>query len=258
MPTRSAPLASGALTSGIIKGNFSGDTSINSSSQVVGSGYIQAGHITSLTIDGSVTAGVNTGGAIANSGAIRANGVITALTIDGAVTGTKANPVIISATTGAAKGSKSTTDIAIQNITITHAAAWLDVLAGYGPTVSNTTGVGLGTPADGSAQIGTITFGSTLSASNIVAGVEPDATTGNFGTATNTSIPLKVGDLHSSIASIIVTGMATGDSTPTDSFGIEAENLGSVKVDGATLPTNLAPGAPESVNGTNLYLLQVS
>ncbi|HEX4087058.1 MAG TPA: hypothetical protein VHY22_19245, partial [Chthoniobacteraceae bacterium] len=251
-------LSSSTIASAIIRGNLTGDASINSATVVNGSGYIQGGQITSLNIHGNVTSGSNSGGQIANSGAIRSTGAIDALTIGGQVTGNSSNPVIISAANGVVNAKHLTSDLAIHNIAIGQAAAYLDILAGYTPTVSNTSGIALGTPVDGSAQIGTVTFGATLSASNIVAGAEPDPTTGNFGTATNISIPSKVGDLHSSIASIIVTGAATGDSVPTDSFGIVAENLGSVIVNGVSLPTNLSPGAPESVDGSNLYLLEVT
>jgi len=253
----------GNLTNATIDGNLTGNTTINSATAVVGSGYIQASHIANLKIVGNVTSGANSGGKIANSGAIRSAGDIVSLTIEGLVTGTSANPVIISAQSGTGGSATPPTDLAIQTVKIDQAATYLDILAGYSPTVStgsgstaDPAGAPLGTPVDGSAQIGTVTFGSTLSASNIAAGAEPGAS-GFFGNADNKAAP-KTGTLHSSIASIIVTGQATGDSTPTDSFGFVAENLLSVKVNGVIIPTNnLTPGTPVAINGTNLYLLEV-
>jgi len=253
--------STGALTTGVIKGSLIGNTAIGSTTAVVASGYIQAGDIGTLVIQGNVTSGSNSGGEIANSGAIRSAGNILSLTIQGAVTGTAANPVFISAAQGPGKSAKPKTDVAIGSVTIGQAAAYLDLLAGYGPTVSTATdpaGAPLGTPVDGSAQIGAVTFKSTLSASNVVAGVEPDSN-GQFGTMGDAAIPAKLGDLQSFIASIIVGGQATGDSTPTDSFGFVAEKLQTVEVDGTAIPTDhLTVGTPEAVNGTNLFLLEVS
>lgn len=251
--------AGGNLTNGLIKGNLTGGITTTT---VVGSGYIQAGHIGTLEIDGNVTSGTNSKGEIANSGAIRSSGDISSLTIKGEVTGTPDNPVYISATQGPSASARLKTDVAIQSVTIDQAVTYLDLLAGYSPTVSKTTdpaGAPLGTPTDGSAQIGTVTFGSTLSASNLVAGAEPDSS-GHFGTTGNTAIATKtVANVQSSIASIIVAGQATGDSTPADSFGFVAEKLETVMVNGVTILTSgLQPGIPVAVNGTNLFLLEVS
>jgi hypothetical protein len=254
------------LTSGIIKGNLIGNTAIDSSSAVVGSGYLQFGEIGSLNISGNVTSGANSGtGGLADSGAIRSAGGILALTIGGEVTGTAADPVVISATQGKVN-SMNPKGYAINSATFGGAVSYLDLLAGYNTNVSTTTGgtthpagAPLGTPVNGSAQIDTVTFLSTLSASNVVAGVEPDSS-GNFGTTGNKGIPINAGALHSSIASIIVDGHASGDSNAADSFGFVADTLGSVTANGATVSgADLKPGTPVLVTGTtNLYLLEVS
>lgn len=255
-------LAAGSLTHATIQGNLTGNTAIDSSTAVVNSGYIQAAHIGSLAIAGNVTSGANSAGAIANSGAIRSSTDILSLLIGGEVTGTAANPVVISAAQGPAVSGNPKTDVAIQSVTIDHAVTSLDLLAGYNPTVSTTSnpaGAPLGTPVDGAAQIGEVHFGSTLSASNVVAGVEPDAM-GRFGTAGNFAIAPARGEanLMSSIAEIIVAGQATGNSTAGDSFGFVAQTLGTVEVNGVILTGHLTAGTPVAVNGSNLYRLEVA
>jgi hypothetical protein len=261
--------AGGELALGVIHGGLIGNTKIDSKTAVVGSGYILAGEIGMLDIVGNVASGANSGGAIANSGAIRSSADILSLVIGGTVTGSAANPVFISATEGPSTSAHPKTDLAIQSVTIHEAATYLDVLAGYSPVVSTTTtsgnttttnpaGAPLGTPTDGAAQIGTVTFGSTLSASNIVAGAEPDSK-GQFGTTGNTAIKPATGKtgLMSSIAEIIIAGQATGNKTAGDSFGFVAEKLEEIEIDGKMVSTDhLVPGTPVAVNG-NLFLLEV-
>ncbi len=258
-------IATGALGNAIIKGNLTGNQMIDSAAAVVNSGYIQAGEITSLDIKGSVTAGLNSGGEIANSGAIRSSQNIVSLTIGGDVTGTKSNPVVISAQQGVPHPKSLLPDLALGTVTIGGNATWLDLLAGYGPTVSTTSGgvtnpagAPLGTPVDGSAQIDLVKVIGNLAASNIVAGAEPGSN-GQFGTAGDTAIATKiVFGVQSQIASVIVEGTVTGDSTMGDSFGIVSEVLGSVTVmGGANLATGLTAGTPKAVDGTNLFLLEV-
>lgn len=257
-------LATGKLTAGLIKGSLAGSTAIDSDTAVVDAGYLQAGQIGTLSIKGDVTSGINSGaGALANVGAIRSGKNIVSLSIGGEVTGTSANPVVISAASGASTSSRPKTDVAIQSVTIGQAVDFLDLLAGYSPTVStgsgttaNPAGAPLGTPTDGSAQIGTVTFGSSLTATNVVAGVMPDSN-GEFGTAGDAAIPTGIGDVHSTIAGIIVDGQVNG--TSSGSFGFVAELLKNVMVDGATVPTaGLVVGMPEAINGTNEFLLVVA
>jgi hypothetical protein len=260
----------GNLTTATIHGNLAGNgaTPINSATAVVGAGYLQAGHIGTLDIMGSVTSGTNMAGPglIANSGAIRSASDILSLTIDGPVTGVAGNPVIISAQQGPGTSAHLTSDLAIGSVTVHGAVSYLDLLAGYSPTVStisgsttNPAGAPLGTPTDGAAQMGTLNF-STLSASNLVAGATPDSS-GQFGTTGTTAIAPRSGafGVLSTIAKIIVAGVATGDSTPGDSFGIVAQHFGIMEVNGSgnIIPgANLIPGMPSAVNGTNLFLLE--
>jgi hypothetical protein len=250
-------LTAGIIKGMIIQGSLSGSQAINSTAAVTDSGYIQGGEIASLNIGGNVTAGVNAGtGALANCGAIRSSADIISLAIGGNVVGTKANPVVISAAQGSGTKTTSTTDLAIGTVAIGGNASSMDLLAGYG---TDTTSSALGNPVDGSAQINSVTITGALAASNIVAGVAPDSG-GFFGTTGDTAITPKLAtNVMSSIAKIVVTGTATGDGTPADSFGIVAEKLLSVTVQGGSnLATGLIVGTPKAVGTTNLFLLEVT
>lgn len=266
--------ANGTIGKIVIDGDLSGSSNVNSSSPVVGSGYIQGGHIQSVKIGGNVSAFANAGtGGIANSGAIRASGKIDSLEIDGSVTGVKGNPVFISAVQGSTS-KHAALDVALGSVTIKGNATYLDVLAGYGPDTSTTTGTGsgavtnpvgapLGAPLDGTAQIGTVSVGGNLSSSNIAAGVARNPG-GYFGAAGDSAIhgaDNKTG-LHSSIAKIIVGGTATGDGTNSGSFGFVAQQVVSILVNQVDLgKTLLQPGpendlVPKQISG-NLFALEV-
>jgi hypothetical protein len=264
-------ISGGTLGSALIKGNLTGGA-VNSSTAVTNNGYIEARTITSLEVKGNVTSGSNAGtGGIANSGDIRSTGNIVSIAIDGAVTGSATDPVIISAASG--PSGKTKTDLAIASATFGQSVSYLDLLAGYNSTVSTTTGnttnaVGapLGTPTDATAQIGTVNVVGNLSATNIVAGVIGVNGTnypakGQFGTANDTAIATGgITGLYSSIASIVIQGTATGDSTSGDSFGFVAREVVAVKVDNAPIDLNAGPGndhlVPVTVNG-NLFVNEV-
>ena len=258
-----AVVIGGSLNKMVVKGSLLGNQGIDSATAVVNNAYIQALQIVSLDIQGDVKSGLNAGGAIANSGAIRATRDISSITIEGNVMGSAAVPVIISAQQGA-----TALDIAIGSLTIgtsnmkTSTVDYLDVLAGYSANVNNGASP-LGTPVDGSAQIGGALSGTasgikifgTMAASNIVAGAEPDAN-GQFGTASNIAIPAKVvSGLVSKIASLTVSGAVSGDGNANDSFGIVAQSFGTVSLDGTTY-TPASAGVPKAING-NLFLLEV-
>lgn len=246
-----------------------GGTTTTTTTAVAESGYIQGGRIESLKIGGNVSTFANsTGGAVSNNGSIRATANIDSLEIDGNVTGVSGDVAYISAAHGASTSKHAKSDVALGKVTIKGSVSYLDILAGYGADTSTTTGTGtnavtnpegapLGNMADGTAQIGTISIGGTLSASNIVAGVAPNSS-GYFGAAGDAAISgtdNKVG-LHSSIAKIVVGGMAAGDGTSTGSFGIVAQKLPSISID-QTVLGSLTPGAPRQING-NLYALEIT
>jgi hypothetical protein len=256
-------LVVGSLGTGTIGGNLAGGN-MSSKSSVSGSGYLQAGGIGSLTIDGNISSGTNKSGEIANGGAIRSLANIGSLTVDGAITGTAANPVYIAAKEGANISASSTTDLAIGSVTIDGAVSYMDLLAGYGANVSTTSTSGsttttdaagnpLGNMADGSAQIGTVTLGSTIGGSNIVAGIAPDSN-GHFGTIGDKVISGKLTKAVSSIANIIVAGQATTDA---GSFGFVARSIGAVTVN-KTAVTPVTPGTPKEIGASNIYVLEVA
>jgi hypothetical protein len=262
-------ISGGTLGNALIKGNLTGGV-VTSTTAVTNSGYLQAGTITSLEIKGNVTSGSNSNSAgIANSGDIRAGANIVSIAIDGAVTGTGTNPVIISAASGPFGTTK--TDLAIARATFGKSVSYLDLLAGYTPTVStssggttNPVGAPLGTPADATAQIGTVSVTGNLSATNIVAGVigvngTNFPASGKFGTANDTAISTGgIAHLHSSIANIIIQGTAAGDSTTGDSFGFVAQEVVAAKVDGVNVDLNAGPDNDflVPVSG-NLYVNEV-
>ena len=258
-------IATGALGTAAINGNLTGSQMIDSATAVVNSGYIQAGQINALDIKGSVIAGLNSGGKIANSGAIRSSRDIVSLTIGGDVTGTKSNPVVISAQQGVPHPGSLLPDLAIRSVTIGGNAT--------GSTCSPATAPPSAPPPAASPTPRARRWGhrstarprSTWSRSsatsprcNTGAGAQPDSN-GQFGTAGDMAIAAKtVFAVQSQIASVIVGGTATGDSTMGDNFGIVSEVLGSVTVmGGANLATGLHAGTPKAVDGTNLFLLEV-
>jgi hypothetical protein len=269
-----AIITSANLNSGIINGNLAGSQTIASASPVTNTAIIEAGNIVKLTIGGDVIAGINTTPIpssdksdlvnITNSGAIRAAGFIGSLTIDGTVTGyagdtinkLSADPVIISAATGAKNSKMPAANIAINSLTIGGAAEYLDVLAGYNSSVSTTTvGGQLGSPMTGSAQINSVLFKSSIAATNIVAGAVSDPATGEFGTSTNTLISAGT---TPSIANVTIEGAIVDMMGDPNTYGIVANVLQVVSVDGTQIPTDgLTFNTPAPINGTNTNLLEV-
>jgi hypothetical protein len=272
-------LLAGGLSNGLIKGNLTGAT-VDSTTALAGSGYIEAGTIQALAINGNITAGANThvttngsantpDGQIADSGAIRSTANIVSLTVGGNVSGsvnsyatttnknspmgTIVNPVFISAAQSAGLNAKSTTDVAIQNVAFDGNVNYLDVLAGYSPSgTGGSATADLGTPTDSTAQIASVLVKGNLSATNIVAGAAPGST-GMFGTNGDkaiavTPVSTKVTSL---IASIIVDGTATGDSTAGDTFGFVAQQVRSVYA--ANAPSLILHPGPD-----NDFLVPVS
>ena len=258
--------AQGTLGKALVGGNLVGGTISDSSGPLFASGFIEAKTISSLEIKGTVTSGSNSGtGGIADSGAISATQNIVSLAIDGAVTGTAANPVLVSALQGTRVGK---TDLAISSLTFQGNVSYLDVLAGYSPaSVTTAAAAPLGTPTDGTAQIGTVTFAANLSATNVAAGVTgisngtkypPD---GQFGTKSDAAIATGgVKGLYSSIAKILVEGTTAGDSTSGDSFGFVAQNVVTVALGNPPVYANLNSGPDNDflfpVSG-NLYVNEV-
>jgi hypothetical protein len=196
------------------------------SADVVDSGFVGAGRIGALLIDGDVRTGTNGGTHLAGSAAIRAVGDITSLIIGGDLSGNATQRAVIAAG-GAAPASKNKT---IGALTINGDTSFADILGGYGldPTGVNTVG-GL-TNAD--AQMGTVQFLGSITATNVVAGVSagPD---GRFGTADD-EIPtgMEVTNdpaIRSRIAKLEILGAVAPNQ---EIFGVVAQVIASKNVTG--------------------------
>lgn len=178
----------------------------------------------SATIGGSVKSGDNNFGIAFNR--------IGTLKIAGDVIGNESSPVLIAAR---AEGLPDTQKgaIAIQSITVNGNMTFTQIGAGYSLSFGNGT-------VD--AAIGTITVGKNMVASSIVAGI--DKTTGAFGDGDDKLIGNSRGSANviAKIASIKIGGQLYG--TPIakpDSFGIEAEQIGSIQVGKVKLALTNSP-----------------
>jgi hypothetical protein len=99
-------------------------------------------------------------------------------------------------------------------------------------------------PVNADAQIGKVIVKGSWSGSSLVAGIE-DTTADGFGrndaVITGDSTPSVV----SRIARVIIKGAATGTSTAGDHFGITAQEIGSLSINGNQVP--LGKGVPDDV-----------
>jgi hypothetical protein len=200
------------------------------------SGFIEtrAGRIASVTIGGSVRAGTAADvfpllrNASIGAGDELTGNDIGSIVIGGSVAGSVSESGTITRVTFTARGQATPTatkDVAIGKLTIGGRAEWMNVLAGY---ASNTN------PINGNAQIGPISIGGDLVASNLVAGVR-DINHDGFGNADDVII----GNLSNSIAriaSVVIGGIVIGTSAGGDHFGIESHTIGSLKINGFVVP----------------------
>ena len=201
------------------------------------SGFIDAGNITNLTIEGRIEGGVNSGTNLAGSGGIFSSGTIGTLKVLGtggttAVKGDKSALVVISAVEG------------IRSATFGGDVSFAEILAGYsGPTSAAKP---RGELVNAGANIGAIIVSGTFSASSIVAGVDAGGD-GKFGTIddqqTTTAVtPPANQNLISRIASVILGNAAANPSAAASAlFGIVAEQVDSVKVNGVAVPVLAGP-----------------
>lgn len=242
-----AVLVSGGLGKTVIGGSVRGGAAA-SAAALFQSGYIQAGTIFNLTVDGDVTAGTNSGAGslVVSSGAIRSTGVIGGLLVKGSLQGNTStggvlhSAIISAAGEPAADGAK--TNVAINAIAVLGNMDRAEILAGYNAPASGSDVNGpRGAAANADAQINAVFLGKNLSASSIVAGATAGADK-FFGNADDHKAGGNdVSTILSKISSIIVAGTATGSLLPTEHFGFEAQNVVSVSVNGQAVA--LTPGA---------------
>jgi hypothetical protein len=197
-------------------------------------GYIQALQFANAAV-GSVVSGTDDGSGLTNSGAIRAYDNIVRLTVRRDLVGNSTNPVFIS---GYGQPIESSTDFAIGRLTVGGSVQYAEILAGYDvdPTVDRR-----GLVTNGDAQIGVVSIKGNFVASSIVAGVK---TTDNFfGNADDLSVAGNSSTVLSKIGSVVIGGQAYGTTNSTDlnTYGIAAQQVGSVRIGGFLVP--LTPGA---------------
>jgi hypothetical protein len=198
----------------------------------VRTGYVNAGRIAQMVVDGNVESG-SPGYALVDSGVIRARNDIASLVIKGTVQGETNSRVVISA------GNNGAANPAIGNLTIGGNVSDLDLLAGYSGNGTNS--APLGTASNADAQIGTVMIKGNVFETNIVAGATAGID-GRFGTADDVlASGSGVTDLRTVLASIAKV-VITGTILPNDQdFGIVAQSIRSISVSGAQIPLNPGP-----------------
>jgi len=245
----------GALGTGQINGSITGGNS--GAALLSNTGYLEAGGITNLSVAGSLVAGTAGSGVLDTSGAIRSTAAIGSLTI-GNLKGNATNPAIISAVGPANVTFGAASDVAIGKLTITGYSVYGDILAGYSADTQNSTAL-LGTGVNANAQIGTVTIGGNLTATNIIAGVGA-GTNGFFGNAGSAALTGSgVSDLPSivsKISRIIIGGVVTAPTvSTTDTFGIAAQQIVSASVHGTPLHLTAGPDNDTFANDADQPLL---
>ncbi len=215
----------GAVT---VNGDIAG-TDLSGADDFDATGYVYAGRMASLTVNGSLLAGENTTANQAlRTGFIEAANDIGTLTISGNVVGRNDKPARITARGSAAPTANS--DLAIGRVMI-------------GGRVDNAV-IAVGAGTNGDAQIGPVTIGGDFVASSIAAGIGagPD---GYFGSADDVKFNTKdVAGLSSKIGNVTIGGQAKGtvvNVSATDSYGITAEHILGFKVGGAAHAMQAGP-----------------
>jgi hypothetical protein len=199
----------------------------------------------SVTVGGSIISGSEAGGgALTFSGAIQAGLKLGVVKVEGGINGTSTDKVVISGQgfpTGVAGDpipTKKTQDPAIGSVFVGGTATYAQIEAGYDLN---------GNATDGDSQIGTVTIGGDLIASDIIAGVKSgnaDATIfgGNTDSLISRPTAVTTDGVLASIASIVVDGQIEGAGVMGDSFGIEAQLIGAIKTGGLSLALMKGPG----------------
>ena len=221
-------IAGGTMKATVIGGDVVGGSAAGTAT-LSESGFIRGKHIANLTIGGSLIAGTdNTSGFFQDNGAVQANDDIGSLLIKGSVVGNATSPALIFARGSAAP--TTTTDVAIGSLRVLGRVEFGKILAGV---LSGEIAV------NADAQIGSVFVGKDWIASSIAAGAIPgpnnffgdgdDAKMSGIGIKDDPSISSKIGN-------VAIGGQVIGTVGGTDHFGIVAEIVGAVKVNGSSLP----------------------
>jgi hypothetical protein len=196
-------------------------------------GYISGRRIASLSVGGSVRAGVDAStGSLTRNASVRAvndigpvtvlGGLIGAAHADGNPADGDFTPVIISARGQANLALTATSDLAIRSLTVGGNVDRGQVLAGYSPDL---------VPLNADAQIGSVAVDGDWIASDLVAGAVAN---GSFGDADDMKIAgpgtTDRDAIVSKIGRITVQGHVLGTDGVADQFGFVAQQIGSFKV----------------------------
>jgi hypothetical protein len=215
------------------------------SAELVGAGAIVGNRIRSLTIGGSLIAGTDlTSGTFFANGAVLAIFDIGSITINGSVVGNRTSPAVISA--GGAPTETGGKDLAIGSVTVRGRVEFGLIEAGVAPVTGSAD-----QPVDADAQIGSVTVGGDWFASSIAAGSVAGA--GGFGTAGDIKASgMSVRDeatVTSTIGSVTIAGQVAGTVAGGDHYGVVAENVGKIKIGGASVTLLSGNGNDDVVLG---------
>lgn len=210
----------------------------SSAGELDDSGTIQAGRINSLFVGGSIITGTRLGteADLVRNASVHATDYIGTIKVQGSLIGNFETPVVITAR--GHTNPTNTTDVALKKLTVGGSVEFTDIILGYDQSL-------IGRNAD--AQAGKIRVGGDWRGSSLIAGLDrgPDLV---FGTsddrklaATFGSEPVKDAGPISRIASIVIGGQVSGGGDSFLAFGLGAEHVQSLKINGSTVP--LTPGA---------------
>lgn len=164
----------------------------------------------------------------------------------GAIQGASSAEAVSIVARGVINPKTPTEALAIASITVARSVASANILAGYNAAYN---------AVNPDVQIGAVKVGSNWIGGNLIAGVIPgashvfgandDAVISPGATVTTPAGPVTVTDnltIPAKIASLTVAGYMAGSTPTTDSYGIEAQMIGAVKIGLTALP--MQPNSP--------------
>lgn len=196
---------------------------------------ITAGMTGSIFAGGNLKS-VTIGGSIRYAGfglTIHSEGSIGTISVVGDVRGVGVDAFAVITARGSLNPASDAAAVAIKSVKIGGSVSYTAIFAGYDDTF---------TAVNPDAQIGSVRVGGDWIASSLAAGVKPGV--GGFGTPGDAAIGVGSG-VVSKIGSVVIRGAVAGTAGgnfPGDSFGIVAQQIGSVRVVGVALPFTSGAG----------------
>ncbi len=220
-----------------------GGTGNNSASIQTGSGLFSNGNISALRILGALAIAESAPGT--NTTTLTIGGSLSALTIGGGINGatihtgdelgklTVTGDILAATFTARGKAKPTpTSDVAIGSIIVSGSVTDTRFLAGYSTSAN---------AINPDAQIGNVSVGGNWTASDLVAGVIAGGNIG-FGGELDTKAPGTDNPaIYSRIASILISGSATGSIGQSHSF--TAQLISKAKINGITLSLDNTPNS---------------